>query len=175
LISWKYSFEAVRRELDLVNRKKEALDGLFDSGRISQWTYEFLGKDLTEAVGKTETEQKVFADRMTSRAAELEEQVKSLEMFLANLEIHHAAGEIDDKAYRHQSNAISLGIEATKQEMSDIKGALIQLIPEASAPYPKAPSPPPLVPVETAPEEETPETLTEETGVEESPVEESPD
>jgi len=174
LISWKYSFATVRRELDLVRKKKQALDGLFGADRISESTYDYLNKDLAEAVTKIENDQKTFADRMTSRATQLEGQIKSLEIFLANLEIHHAAGEIDKEVYRHQSNAISLGIEATKQELGDIKGALIKLIPEAAPAQPY----PPLTPVE---EDVTPETLTEEPAegeeseTEEMAVEESPE
>lgn len=166
MISWKYSFETVRRELDLVRKKKQALDGLLNKDRISQPTYNYLNKDLTEAITRIENDQKTFADRITSRATQLEGQIKSLEMFLANIEIHHAAGEIDDEVYRHQGKAISLGIDATKRELGDIKGVLINLIPE-SAPNP--PSPPP-TPVE---EDVTPETPTEEPAeVEESETEE---
>jgi len=66
--------EMVRRELDLVKRKKGALDGLFDADKISQSTYDCLNKDLTEDMARIEADQKTLAERTTSRANELEKQ-----------------------------------------------------------------------------------------------------
>jgi len=132
--SWKSYLELVRRELDLGKRKKGALDGLFDAGKISQSTYDCLNKDLTEAMARIEADQKTLAERMTTRANELEKQVQTLEMFLANLEIQYAAEEVDEKVYEDQGNAIALGLEVTKRELADIKGALIQLTPGEAAP-----------------------------------------
>ena len=128
---------------------------MFNAGKISQSTFDYLNKDLAEAITEIESEQKKLADRITSRANDLERQLKSLEIFLANLEIHYAAGEIVEEAYKHQGNAIALGLEATKQELNNIKGALLQLIPEAApaAPAPMAPPTPP-TPTEAVREEE---------------------
>lgn len=141
MISWKYSFDVLRRELELVKKKKEALDSLFNAGRISRSTFDYLNKDLAEAITGVEGDQKKLTGKMASRANELDSQLKSLEIFLANLEIHYAAGEIGEEAYKHQGNAIALGLEATKQELKNIKGALIQLIPK-EAPISLAPAPP---------------------------------
>jgi len=138
MISWKSYLGTVRRELDLVKRKKGALDGLFDAGKISQSTYDRLNEDLTEAMARIEADQKTLVERMTSRVNELEKQSQTLEMFLANLEIQYAAEEIDEKVYEDQGNAIALGLEVTKRELADIKEALIQLTPVEAAP--KAPA-----------------------------------
>jgi chromosome segregation ATPase len=114
----------------MVKKKKQALDNLMNDGKISQSTYGYLNKEVTEALTTIEADQKILTEKMTVRATELEQQIKSLEMFLANLEIHHATGEINDESYDHQNGAISLGLDATKQELSDIKEALVDLIPE---------------------------------------------
>ncbi len=143
MISWKYSFETAVKELGMVKKKKQALDSLLNSGKISPSTYEHLNKEITNAIAAIEADQKALTEKMTARANELEKQIKSLEMFLADLEIHKAAGEIDEQAYGHQSNAISLGLEATKQELNDIKEALVKLIPEAAPSIPAQPTPPP--------------------------------
>ena len=137
---WKYSLEVVSRELELVKKKKQALDNLFNTDKISQSTYDYINKDLTDAITETETHQKTLADKITARANELENQLKSLEVFLANLEMHYSAGEIDEEMYKHQGNAINLGIEATKQELMDIKDALSKFISEAETP-PTPPAP----------------------------------
>ena len=132
MISWKRSYETVSNELELVKRKKQALDGLFNTGRISQSTYDYLNKDITESLRAIEERQKDLMEKMTTRATELEKQVISLEIFLADLEIHYAAGEIDEEPHRHQADAISLGLEATKQELGTLKDLLSRRVLEAA-------------------------------------------
>lgn len=121
---WKYSFELITRELDLVTKKKQALNELFESKRISQSTYEYLEKDLTEALNDLQMHFDTLKGKMTARAAELEKQVGTLELFLASAEIHHASGDIDGESYKAQTESIVLGLETTKQELSDIRKAL---------------------------------------------------
>lgn len=135
------SFEIVSQELDLTRRKKQALDDLLASERISQPTYEHLEKGLMETILDLEAQQKSLADKMTGWADELEEQIQLLELLLANLEIHHATGEIDDEAYDKQNRAILLGLDATKQDLVDMRNILSKTVSEAVQP-PSAPTTP---------------------------------
>jgi hypothetical protein len=70
---------------------------------------------------------------MESRTQELERQMSTLELFLASLEIHHAAGDVDDETYEKQNDAIILGLEATKQELDEI-GASTKIIMQPTKP-----------------------------------------
>ena len=137
---WKYSLEVTNIELELVKKKKQALDNLYTGSKISQTTYDYLNKDLVEAIKEIESHQKTLADKITARANELEKQLKSLEMFFANLEIHFTAGEIDEELYKQQGNAVTLGIEATKQELMNISDALGEFISEAETLLPPSAS-----------------------------------
>jgi len=128
---WKYSFELVIKELDLTKRKKQALDELFETKKISESTFEYLEKDLNEAINDLETHLNSIIDKMTARSLELEKQIGTLELFLANLEIYHAAEEINNDTYENQNRAILLGLEATSQELNDIKDSLSKLAPKA--------------------------------------------
>jgi len=118
---WKYSFDLATKELEVTKKKKQALDNLYASDKISQSTYDNLDSDLTKAITELEGHIKTIKDRMTSRAQELERQISTLELFLASLEIHHAAGDVDDETYEKQNNAILLGLEATRQELDEIE------------------------------------------------------
>ena len=129
LSSWRYSFEAINRELELAKKKKQALDELLATGKISQPTYETLDKELSEALSDLESYQKSLIEKMKTRASNLEKQINILELFLANLEIHHAAGEIDDESYNRQNQAITLGLEATKEELKEINRLLTTVTP----------------------------------------------
>lgn len=150
MISWKYSFEKVSRELELAKKKKQALDDLFNTGKISQSTYDDLNKSLTEGIAEIEARHKILAEKMTAKIAELEQQIKTLEKFLANAEIEYAAGEVDEELHERESSALTLGLETAKQQLGVIKEAMTNLFPEETE---LVPPPSPAESVEEADEE----------------------
>lgn len=155
LVLWKDSFEKINTELDLAKRKKQALEDLCTAGRISQSTYENLGKELDEAVQEIEARQKVLAEKMTHKLNELEGQMQALEVFLANSEMSFVAGEINEDLHTQETNALNLGLEVTRQELNFIREVIAQLIPnEASTtPTPETTEPLEEAPTETAVEQ----------------------
>ncbi len=166
----KSSSEMITKKLETVRRKKGALDDLFNEGKISQMTYEYISKDLDDAVNEIEGHQKVLADRITSKISELEEQTRTLEMFLADLALGHAVGEITDDMYQSEGRSLALGLENAKRELSNLRDTLLSTIPEQIP----APIPEPTEEVE-APAPEEVEAPVEEPVAEESselPVEE---
>ena len=130
LVTWKGFFEKINAELDMTNRKKQALESLHNAGRISEFAYECLNKELTDEIRQVEARRKALAEKMTSKLNELEEQRMALEMFLANTEMAHVAGEIDDEIHAKESSALDLGLEATKQELDWIREVALQLVPK---------------------------------------------
>ena len=54
LLTWKDSFEKINTELEVNTRKKQALENLHSSGRISQFAYECLNKELTDDIEQIE-------------------------------------------------------------------------------------------------------------------------
>lgn len=136
MISWKYSFEKINKDLELARKKKQALDDLFNSGRISVSTYDSLDNELTTIISDIETRQKMLADNLASKIDGLEKQIGTLEIFLANSEIQYVAGEIDEELHANESNAFSNGLNALKQQLSSLKEAVSSLMPEVTAPTP---------------------------------------
>ena len=139
MISWKYSFEKISKDLELARKKKQALDDLFNSGRISASTYESLDNELTTIISDIEMRQKMVADNLASKVDDLEKQIGTLEIFLANSEIQYVAGEIDEELHTNESTAFSNGLNALKQQLGFLKEAVDSLIPEATAPTPPPP------------------------------------
>jgi len=121
---WKYAFELASKDLELLHRKKQALDELFSSGRISQPTYEHLSREIGEAITDVEKYLESITCKMKDRMESLEKQMSILEIFLANVEILHATGEIDEETYEKQSKALSIGLESMRNEIKEIKNAL---------------------------------------------------
>jgi len=129
-VTWRDSFERINSELDVNTRKKLALENLNNAGRISQFAYECLNKELTDEIEQIEIKRKALAEKMTSKLNELEEQRMALELFLASTEVAYVAGEINDEIHAEESAALDLGLEATKQELDWIKEVIIQLVPK---------------------------------------------
>ena len=188
LISWKYTFKRLNEEYEIANKKKQALDKLFESGKISQTTRDSFTNDINAAIVQIEKQQKELIESMQVKTQELENQIKTLEVLLANYEIQHVIGEIDEQIYQQEINLLTTGLETTRNELNVIKQSANQLCQPASIQAPAAPeSTAPVVEAEVmqpAPVEQTPleapieaapvETIMETSTVPIAPVETAP-
>jgi len=124
LSSWRESFETIIRELELANRKREALRDLLERNRMSRSTYDYLIRELEDEIGRFRDHMRVLAKRMNERKSELHRQERMLEMFLAWLELMHVGGEVDEETYNHQRDTFMSGLDATRSEIRRIDEAL---------------------------------------------------
>lgn len=127
LISWKYSFKRLNEEYTIALKKKQALDNLFKTGRISEATRNSFENDINAVIMEIEKQQKDLAVKMQGKMQELENQIKTLETLLANYEIQHVVGEIDEESYQREITLLSTGLETAKRELDAIQEALNQL------------------------------------------------
>ncbi|MEM3770243.1 MAG: CdvA-like protein [Candidatus Bathyarchaeia archaeon] len=127
MFSWKRSFERLNIEYETVVKKRQALNSLLENGRISRPTYELFENEMNEAIAEIERQRKALLDKMSVKARELEEQIKTLEKLLANFEIQHVGGEIEEEVYQREIALLSMGLENTKQELSAIKETIGKL------------------------------------------------
>jgi hypothetical protein len=141
LISWKHSFKRLNEEYELAKKKKQALDNLFENGRISQTTRDSFDSDINAVIVEIEKQQRELVTKMQGKTQELESQIKTLEMLLANYEIQHVVGEIDEDMYQREITLLSTGLESARNELNVIKEATNQLCPPAEAPATEPASP----------------------------------
>ena len=127
LISWKHSFKKLNEENEMAKKKKQALDNLLNTGRISQSTYDLFNSEIDEAIAEIERQQKALLEKMNSKLEVLEEQIKTLELLLAIFEIQHVTGEVDEEVYQHEMGILSMGIETAKHELDVVREAVNQL------------------------------------------------
>ncbi len=155
MISWKHSFKRLNEEYEIAKKKKQALDNLYISGKISQATRDSFDSDITAAISEIERQQKDLLSKMQAKTDELAGQIKTLEMLLANYEIQHVVGEIEEDTYQREITLLSNGLSAAKNELDIIKQATSQLCsptPVIEAPIaPAVPEPAPAPVVEAAP------------------------
>lgn len=127
LISWKHSFSRLNEEYELAKKKKQALANLLETGKISQTTHTLFIREIDEAVAEIDGQRKALLGKMASKAMELEEQIRTLEILLANFEIQHVADEVDDETYHRETELLSTGLETAKKELDDVQYAVNQL------------------------------------------------
>jgi hypothetical protein len=132
LISWRHSFKRLNEEYEIATKKKQALDNLFETGRISQSTRDSFNDEIVAAIAEIEKQQKDLLTKMQLKIQNLESQIKTLEMLLANYEIQHVVGEIDEEIYQHEIALLSTGLETAKRELDMIIDAANQLCPPAA-------------------------------------------
>ena len=187
MISWKYTFKRLNEEYELATKKKQAIDSLCLSGKISQQTRDTFTEDIVKAITEIEKQRQDLGEKMQTKTQELENQLKTLEMLLANYEIQHVVGEIDEEIYAREINLLSITLETTKNELGVIKDATNQLFgiskPAEAPPTPEITPPTTETPVESAPMDIPVETATiespivetvpaaENTSVEPTPIE----
>ena len=146
MISWKNSFKRLNEEYELAKKKKQAVDNLYITGKISQFTRDSFNKDISATIVDIERQQKDLVEKMRSKTEELSCQITTLESLLANYEIQYVIGEIEEDAYQRDSLLLSAGINAAKNELEAIQNATMQLCP----PIPTIQAPvPPELPVST--------------------------
>jgi len=127
LITWKNSFRNLSEEHDVANRKKQALEKLLNEGRISQSTYDIFNGEIEDSIIEIEKQQRALLEKMNIKNMELEDQIKTLEIMLANFEIQHVTGEIDEDTYSRQIDLLSMGLENARREVKTVKDGINQL------------------------------------------------
>ena len=127
VISWKHSFSRLNEENEIAKKKKLALTSLYEKGRISQSTYDSFNVEIAAAIAEIEKQQNDLIQKMQAKTSDLNSQIKSLEILLANYEIQHVAGEIDDNTYTLEINMLNNGLETAKHELETIQNAVNQL------------------------------------------------
>lgn len=103
------------------------METLLDTGRISQATYDLFSAEMAEATADIERQQKMLLGKLNAKTAELEEQIKTLEVLLANFEIQHVTGEVEQETYEREMNVLTIGLDTSRSELANIKNALEQL------------------------------------------------
>jgi hypothetical protein len=95
-----------------------------------------FNSEISEAIAEIERHHKALLEKMSLKVSELEGQIKTLEMLLANFEIQHVTGEVDEETYQREIGVLSVGLETARKELNMIKEAMSQIsssfeVPEA--------------------------------------------
>lgn len=126
--------DRINEEYSVVLRKRQALNGLLSSGRISQSTFDTFDREMEAAIAEIEKQRKLLLEKISVKTMELEERIKVLEKLLANLEIQHVGGEIAEEIYQRDLSLLNVGLENAKKELELTKEVINELAGSQKAP-----------------------------------------
>lgn len=151
--SWRVSAEQVQRGIAQTEKRIDALDQLHSSGKISTHTYKNLKKSYDSVVGQRNGAREKLMAELKSRAGELADESNELEEFLANIEVQHLTGELDEEAYELAAGSLKLAYNRMIAEKNDIaslmdeitgseqKNGSLSSVPDASSKEDSVPEP----------------------------------
>lgn len=120
LQAWRVEAEDLKREHDIIKRRRQALDLLLKDGDIDQIeynqlrnSYEDINKDI---IGKSEK----VVEALKETEAKLEQQIRDLQTALTNNKMLYTAAEIDQHTYQAVTESIRAGLEIARKERKDI-------------------------------------------------------
>ena len=120
LEAWRVEAEDLKREHDIIKRRRQALDLLLKDGDIDQTEYNQLRnsyEDINkEIIGKCER----VVETLTEEVAKLEQQIKDLQTALTNNKMLYTAAEIDESTYHSVTESIRAGLEIARKERRDV-------------------------------------------------------
>jgi chromosome segregation ATPase len=120
LQAWRVEAEDLKKEHDIIKRRRQALDLLLKDGDIDQTEYNQLRnsyEDINkEIVGKRE---KVL-ESLKDEESKLEQQIKDLQTALTNNKMLYTAAEIDEGTYHSVTESIRAGLEIARKERKDL-------------------------------------------------------
>jgi hypothetical protein len=99
-------------QIPLIWRKDQALKDLNDKRRISQDLYQELHNSFTSVLTQLKKDAQIIVDESAIEIERCQEEITSLSYAIANLEIEHEIGKVDEENYK---NAFALLQETLKR------------------------------------------------------------
>jgi hypothetical protein len=124
---WRVEADELDRLYEVVAKRIQALEELYGSGEIEEEIYAELYKAHKSTLEELEERRRSLIEGLRAKISEKVEEIKELQMFLANNKILRASGEVDEYSYRISNDAIRRGLQRSiseKKEMEDLLGRL---------------------------------------------------
>jgi len=127
LPNWRVEADDLRRERDIITRRKQALDLLLKDGDITQSEYDHQQSEY-EIVGNEVKEKcETLVETLKQVECKLDQQISDLQGALTNNKMLYSSSEIDQDTYQTVTESIRSGLEIARKERNDIDNMCDQL------------------------------------------------
>jgi chromosome segregation ATPase len=120
LQSWHVEAECLRKELDIIRRRSQALELLLKDGDIDQGEYRDLRSSYEDLTEKIDAKRESLLDTLKSVEAKLEQQIRDLQTALTNNKMLYTSSEIDERTYHNVTDSIRSTLEIARKERKDL-------------------------------------------------------
>ena len=145
LPEWRVEAEDLKREHDIIKRRRQAIDLLLKDGDINQGEYNQLRNSYEEIHKGIITKRDGLVDTLKEAETKLDQQARDLQTALTNNKMLYTATEIDEKTYHTVTELVRAGLEITRKERRDVDNirevlqTIDSLEPPKPVPEPSAP------------------------------------
>lgn len=146
--TWRVEAEDLRKEHDIVMRRRQALDLLLKDGDIEKPEYDHLRTSYEELDGQIKERRETLLDTLKHVDSKLEQQIADLQGALTNNKMLYSSAEIDEPTYHTVTESIRSGLEISRKERKDIENitqylngidSIVETPKEPIPPQPKNP------------------------------------
>lgn len=142
--TWRVEAEDLRKEHDIVMRRRQALDLLLKDGDIEKPEYDHLRTSYEELDGQIKERRETLLDTLKHVDSKLGQQIAELQGALTNNKMLYSSAEIDEQTYHTVTESIRSGLEISRKERKDIENITQYLNGiDSIVETPKEPIPPP--------------------------------
>ena len=120
LQAWRVEAEDLKREHDIIKRRRQAIDLLLKDGDIEQPEYNQLRSSYEEVHKEIITKRDGLVENLKAAESKLDQQVRDLQTALTNNKMLYTAAEIDKKTYETVTELVRAGLEITRKERRDV-------------------------------------------------------
>jgi len=119
--TWRIDAEDLKKEHDIVTRRRQALDLLLKDGDIERPEYDHLRTNYEELDIQIKEKQETLLDTLKHVDLKLEQQITDLQGALTNNKMLYSSAEIDEPTYHTVTESIRSGLEISRKERKDIE------------------------------------------------------
>ena len=120
LQAWRIEAEDLKREHDIIKRRRQAIDLLLKDGDIDQSEYNQLRSGYEDIYKDIITKRDSLVETLKNVEVKLEQQIKDLQTALTNNKMLYTAAEIDASTYQTVTESVRAGLEISRKERKDL-------------------------------------------------------
>jgi len=120
LQAWRIEAEDLKKEHDIIKRRRQAIDLLLKDGDIDQSEYNQLCSGYEDIHKDIISKRDNLVESLKSVELRLEQQIRDLQTALTNDKILYTAAEIDANTYQAVTESVRAGLEISRKERKDL-------------------------------------------------------
>jgi hypothetical protein len=120
LQAWRIEAEDLKKEYDVIKRRRHAIDSLLKDGDIEQSEYNQLRSGYEDIHKDIITKRDSLIGTLKNVEVKLEQQIRDLQTALTNNKMLYTAAEIDAGTYQTVTESVRAGLEISRKERKDL-------------------------------------------------------